>query len=61
MLCDDLEVGAGEGGRREVPEGWDICTQMAYSLHCAVEANTNLQSNYTPIKKDYYWVYIFPF
>jgi len=36
------QSGAGDGDRREVPEGWDICTQMADSLLRAVEANTTL-------------------
>ena len=31
-------------------KGGDICLRRADSLCCTVEANTTLQSNYTPIK-----------
>ena len=39
------------GGGGEVPEGRDICIQIAGSLCYTAESNTTLQSNYTPIKK----------
>ena len=35
---------------REVQKGEDICMCMANSFCCAVEANTTLESNHTPIK-----------
>ena len=35
---------------REVQKGGDICMRMADSFCCAVEANTTLLSNHTPIK-----------
>ena len=48
VLCDDLD---GWDGGREVQEGGKIRTHIADSLHCTVETNTALYSNYTPIKK----------
>ena len=39
MLCNDLEEWNGEGGKREVQEGGDICVRMADS--CCRMAETN--------------------
>ena len=51
-LCDAPEGRDGRwGGGRSRREG--MCTHMADSLCCTVEANTTLQSNYTPIKIKY--------
>ena len=38
-------------GWGEILEGRNICVHIADSLHCTVEANTTLKSNYPPIKK----------
>ena len=43
-------VHCGSLNGREVQKGGDICMCMADSLCCAVEANTTLKSNQTPIK-----------
>ena len=43
-------VHCGNLNGREVQKGGDICMCMADSLCCAVEANTTLWSNHTPIK-----------
>ena len=50
-LCDDLDEwhGQGAGGGRFKREG--IHMHIADSLCCSAEANTTLESNYTPIKK----------
>ena len=42
MLCGDLDGWDGEGGRKEVQEGGDICIHVADSLHCTAETNTTL-------------------
>jgi len=39
-------MGVGEKGLKE---GREICRCVAHSFCCAVEANTMLWSNYTPI------------
>ena len=45
--------GVGWGGRqREVQEGGDICIPMVDSCRCMIEANTALETNYPPIKKE---------
>lgn len=36
-------------GGRQAQEGGDICTHTADPRPCTAEANTTLQSNYTPI------------
>ena len=43
MLCDNLEQWDGVGGRREVPEGGDICTLKADSC-CTVETNIHCEA-----------------
>ena len=48
MLCDDPE---GQDGFKGGPKGWSTCIHIADSLHCTAEANTTLQSNYTPIRE----------
>ena len=53
MFCDDLEGWDGVGGGREVQEGGDICDLMADSRHCMAEANTILESNYSPINNKF--------
>ena len=42
VLCDDLEVGWGRGGEREVQEEGEMCTHIADWLHCRAETNTTL-------------------
>ena len=53
VFCDDLEGWDGVGGGREVQEGGDICDLMADSRHCMAEANTILESNYSPINNKF--------
>ena len=43
MLCDNLEQWDGVGGRREVPEGRDICTLKADSC-CMVETKIHYEA-----------------
>ena len=54
MLCDHLEGGSREGGRREGDARGrrygDIRVCIADSLRYKAETNTPLFSNYTPIK-----------
>ena len=42
MPCDNLEEWDGVEGRREVPEGGDICIHISDSLHCKADTNTTL-------------------
>ena len=42
MPCNNLEEWDGVEGRREVPEGGDICIPMADSCPCMAETNTTL-------------------
>ena len=51
MLCDDLEGWNGGGGGRETQEGGDLCVHTVDSHCCTAEANTTLESSYTPKKK----------
>jgi len=51
VLCDDLEVWDGGGGK-EAQEGGDICRLMAHSHFCMAETNTTLLCNYPPIKNN---------
>ena len=53
VLCDDLDGWDGSSDGREVQEKGDTCIHTADSLSCTGEANAILQSNYTPIKKQY--------
>ena len=48
-LCNNLEGWGGEGGRREVQEGGDICKPMADSCWCMAET---IKSNYPLIKNE---------
>ena len=48
MLCDGPE---GQDGFKGGPKGGNTCTHVADSLHCTAEANTALQSNYTPVRE----------
>ena len=50
VLCDDREERDAVGARREVQEGGDTGTSVAASCWCMAEANTTLQSDYSPIK-----------
>ena len=56
MLCGDLE--GWDGGGREAQEGGDRCICIADSLYFTLEANTTLQTNYTPIKKSIFSLFI---
>ena len=40
----------GDLNEKEVQKGGDVCICVADSFCCTVEAQTMLQSNYTPIK-----------
>ena len=41
-LCINLDAWDGEGGRKEIQEGGDICIPMADSCRCLAETNTIL-------------------
>ena len=47
-------MGGMGGSRWKVQEGGDIFTHIANLLHCTIETNTVLKSNYIPIKKQPY-------
>ena len=49
-LCDDLKVGDGVEGWRQIQEGGDICVPRDDSCCCMAEISTTLESNYPPIK-----------
>ena len=54
MLRNDLEEWNGEGGKREVQEGGDICVRVADSCCCMAETNTTMQSYCPPIKNKFF-------
>ena len=47
VLCEDIEGRKEAAGGR--PEGGDVWTLTAASLHCMEESSTTLQSSYSPI------------
>ena len=53
MFCDDLEGWDGVGGGREVQEGGDVRDLVADLQRCMAEANTILESNYSPINNKF--------
>ena len=53
VFCDDLEGWDGGGGGREVQEGGDVRDLVADSPRCMAEANTILESNYSPINNKF--------
>jgi hypothetical protein len=53
VFCDDLEGWDGVGGGREVQEGGDVRDLVADLQSCMAEANTILESNYSPINNKF--------
>ena len=54
MLRNDLEEWNGEGGKRVVQEGGDICVCMADSCCRMAETNTTMQSYCPPNKNKFF-------
>ena len=55
MLWDNLEGWSKEGSERGGSGWWDTCVPMADSCRCMGKTTTILQSNYPPIKINYYF------